>query len=135
LKRILEPGEKLLSLSSEAILLRWFNFHLNNHGHHRTISNFTSDIKVGTYGKELKICRQDKEKLTIYLNFNFIPKDAENYAVLFAEIAPDTVTAESLVEAFKEKNFLTRAEMVLRWAAKLGCRKFVTPQDIVDVRD
>jgi len=103
LQRLLEPGEKLALIKPEQIFIRWFNFHLNNHGHHRTVSNFTSDIK-----------------------------DAENYAVLLNQIARDTVSSENLIEAFKEKDFVKRAEMVLRWAAKLGCKKFVSVQDIVN---
>jgi hypothetical protein len=32
---------------SEGILLRWFNFHLEQAGHDRRVKNFSSDIKVG----------------------------------------------------------------------------------------
>mmetsp|Transcript_26083 Transcript_26083/g.40067 ORF Transcript_26083/g.40067 Transcript_26083/m.40067 type:complete len:715 (+) Transcript_26083:28-2172(+) len=105
LKRLLEGDEKLAVLCSqpEKLLIRWFNFHLKVHGHHRTVSNFTSDLK-----------------------------DAENYAVLLSEIAKDSVSEDDLVEAFKQKNPAQRAEMVLRWAARIGCRKFVTPKDIAE---
>lgn len=103
MKRLLEGSESLHSLvaNPEKLFLRWFNFHLNNHGHHRTVGNFSADVN-----------------------------DAENYAVLLAEIAKDSVGEEDLVEAFKQKDPLKRAEMILRWAARIGCRKFVTPQDI-----
>lgn len=43
------------------------------------------------------------------------------------------MSENDLVEAFKQKDILQRAEMVLRWAARIGCRKFVTPKDIVSV--
>ena len=93
-----------LCANAEKLLLRWFNFHLKNHGFHRTVSNFNKDIQ-----------------------------DSENYAVLLSEIAKDSVCEEDLVNAFKQKDLSKRADTVLRWAARLGCRKFVTPQDIVEV--
>lgn len=54
-----ETIEELLRLSPEAILLRWFNYHLQEAGHHRRVANFSSDIS-----------------------------DAENYSVLLHQIAP-----------------------------------------------
>lgn len=106
LKRLLENDSedlRVLCSQPEKLLIRWVNFHLKNHGHHRTINNFSSSIN-----------------------------DAENYAVLISEIAKDTVAEEELVEAFKQKDHLKRAEMVLRWASRIGCRKFVSPEDIVN---
>jgi len=49
LYRLLQPGESLdefLRLPPEQILLRWFNFHLKAAGWPRTVTNFSSDIKV-----------------------------------------------------------------------------------------
>jgi plastin-1 len=49
--RLLFPGELLedfLKLPSEQILLRWFNYHLKKAGHHKNVSNFTTDLKVFT---------------------------------------------------------------------------------------
>jgi dimeric dUTPase (all-alpha-NTP-PPase superfamily) len=100
LYRLLEDGETiedLLKLPIEQILLRWFNYHLKAAGWNRRVANFTSDIK-----------------------------DAENYTVLLAQIAPQHCNRDGL----KESNVLKRAEMVLQGADKLDCRKFVTAKDI-----
>eukprot|EP01133_Synstelium_polycarpum_P008010 gene8010-9410_t len=56
--RLLEPGEDLsdlLKLPAEAILLRWFNYHLKKAGCTRKVTNFSGDIK-------------DSECYTILLN-------------------------------------------------------------------
>eukprot|EP01089_Gocevia_fonbrunei_P017000 TRINITY_DN5402_c0_g1_i1.p1 TRINITY_DN5402_c0_g1~~TRINITY_DN5402_c0_g1_i1.p1 ORF type:complete len:540 (-),score=148.66 TRINITY_DN5402_c0_g1_i1:47-1588(-) len=101
LYRLLEPGETiedLLKLPIEQILLRWVNYHLKNAGWERRVKNFTTDIK-----------------------------DAENYAVLLAQIAPQHCNRDPL----KEGDVSRRAELVLQNADKLGCRKFVQPKDIV----
>ncbi|KAJ9621622.1 fimbrin [Taxawa tesnikishii (nom. ined.)] len=50
LYRLLEEDETLeqfLRLPPEQILLRWFNYHLKNAKWHRTVSNFSSDVKDG----------------------------------------------------------------------------------------
>ena len=49
LARLLKDGEDLsdlLKLSPEEILLRWFNYHLEQAGHPRQVKNFSGDIKV-----------------------------------------------------------------------------------------
>ncbi|KAK8183612.1 actin-bundling protein Sac6 [Phyllosticta capitalensis] len=63
LYRLLEEDETLeqfLRLPPEQILLRWFNFHLKNAKWHRTVSNFSTDVK-----------------------------DGENYTVLLNQLKPD----------------------------------------------
>ncbi|KAI1270242.1 calponin homology domain-containing protein [Xylariaceae sp. FL1019] len=63
LYRLLEEDETLeqfLRLPPEQILLRWFNYQLKAAGWHRTVSNFSSDVK-----------------------------DGENYAVLLAQIGKE----------------------------------------------
>ncbi|CAH3045459.1 unnamed protein product [Porites lobata] len=48
LARLLREGETindLMALSPEEILLRWFNYHLEQAGHHRRVHNFSDDIK------------------------------------------------------------------------------------------
>jgi len=55
LKRENEEISDLLKLSPEEILLRWFNYHLENAGHNRRVNNFSSDL-------------QDAENYTILLN-------------------------------------------------------------------
>ena len=49
LARLLMEGETLsdlMALSPEEILLRWFNYHLAQAGHHRRVKNFSDDIHV-----------------------------------------------------------------------------------------
>lgn len=41
-----EEFEELWSMPAEKILLRWMNFHLRKAGHKRTVSNFTTDVRV-----------------------------------------------------------------------------------------
>lgn len=51
LARLLKDGEDLsdlMALSPEEILLRWFNYHLEEAGHPRRVNNFTKDIMVRT---------------------------------------------------------------------------------------
>ncbi|OCL04754.1 hypothetical protein AOQ84DRAFT_391335 [Glonium stellatum] len=63
LYRLLEEDETLeqfLRLPPEQILLRWFNYHLKNAKWHRTVSNFSTDVK-----------------------------DGENYTVLLNQLAPE----------------------------------------------
>lgn len=40
-----------MSLPPEKILLRWMNFQLKKAGYHKTVTNFSSDIKVCSIGK------------------------------------------------------------------------------------
>jgi len=60
-------------------------------------------------------------------NFSGDIKDGENYTVLLAQIAPKHCNRDPL----KEGDTTKRAEMVLKNADKLGCRKFLRPKDIV----
>ncbi len=46
LGRLMAADENLANIPPEQIILRWFNYHLKNAGHHRMVSNFTEDIKV-----------------------------------------------------------------------------------------
>ena len=36
-------------MPAEKILLRWMNFHLRKAGHMKTVSNFSSDVKVSDW--------------------------------------------------------------------------------------
>lgn len=38
--------EELMGLSPEKVLLKWMNFHLQRAGYEKTITNFSSDLKV-----------------------------------------------------------------------------------------
>ncbi|KAF2195622.1 hypothetical protein K469DRAFT_699205 [Zopfia rhizophila CBS 207.26] len=63
LYRLLEEDETLeqfLRLPPEQILLRWFNYHLKNAKWHRTVTNFSTDVK-----------------------------DGENYTILLNQLKPD----------------------------------------------
>lgn len=102
LYRLLEDDENLndfLKLPAEQILLRWFNYHLKNAKWGRTVTNFSKDVK-----------------------------DAENYAVLLSQIAPDSCARAPL----QENDLTRRAEMVLSNADKIGCRKFLTPKTMLN---
>ena len=58
LARLLKDGEDLsdlLKLSPEEILLRWFNYHLEQAGHPRQVKNFSGDIKVISFFPVLAI--------------------------------------------------------------------------------
>ncbi|KAJ2017995.1 fimbrin [Coemansia sp. RSA 455] len=72
LYRLLDEGETLedfLKLPADAILLRWFNYHLAAAGWPRRVSNFSSDIK-----------------------------DSENYTVLLSQLVPAQCSREPLRE-------------------------------------
>lgn len=48
--RLKEEDEEvadLLKLPHDVLLLRWFNYHLKNAKHSRTVSNFSGDVKDG----------------------------------------------------------------------------------------
>ncbi|KAI9366110.1 calponin homology domain-containing protein [Zopfochytrium polystomum] len=100
--RLLEPGETLeefLKLGPEQILLRWFNYHLKKAGWHRTVKNFSGDVK-----------------------------DAENYTVLLAQLAPNVCTRAPL----QTRDILQRAEQVLENADRLHCRKYLSAKTLTE---
>ncbi|RDW57987.1 hypothetical protein BP5796_02335 [Coleophoma crateriformis] len=102
LYRLLEEDETLeqfLRLPPEQILLRWVNFHLKAANWPRRVQNFSSDVK-----------------------------DAENYTVLLAQIAPEYGCDRGPLQT---RDVLQRAEEVLQNADKLNCRKFLTPSSLV----
>eukprot|EP01094_Clydonella_sp_ATCC50884_P011106 TRINITY_DN208_c0_g1_i1.p1 TRINITY_DN208_c0_g1~~TRINITY_DN208_c0_g1_i1.p1 ORF type:complete len:728 (-),score=370.10 TRINITY_DN208_c0_g1_i1:257-2440(-) len=104
LSKLAAADEAIEKVPPEQMLLRWFNYHLKNAGHdHRVVTNFSSDIS-----------------------------DAECYAVLIHQIAGGKVTDEELESAFRAKDSLRRAEIVLGWAKRLDCLQFVGAQDVVD---
>ncbi|XP_046619835.1 plastin-2 isoform X2 [Neodiprion virginianus] len=63
-------------------------------------------------------------------NFQSDITDSEIYSHLIKQIAP--ADADVTLEALMEPNHSTRAEIMLQQAAKLGCRSFVTPSDVVN---
>lgn len=42
----LQDLDELMSLAPEKILLKWMNFQLKKGGYSRTVTNFSSDVKV-----------------------------------------------------------------------------------------
>ncbi|KAK6478620.1 plastin-1-like [Huso huso] len=106
---LLEEGEDLedlMKLSPEELLLRWVNYHLTNAGWQK-IGNFSNDIE-----------------------------DSKAYFHLLNQIAPKGIQDDELkididMSGFNEKNDLQRAECMLQQAAKMDCRQFVTPADVV----
>ncbi|KAJ3138503.1 hypothetical protein HK101_003720 [Irineochytrium annulatum] len=100
--RLLKNGETLeefLKLPAEQILLRWFNYHLDKAGWKRKVNNFSTDVK-----------------------------DAENYTVLLAQLAPNLCNRDPL----QTKDLTQRAEKVLQNADKLGCRKYLSPKTLTE---
>uniref|UniRef100_A0A671W033 Plastin 1 (I isoform) n=1 Tax=Sparus aurata TaxID=8175 RepID=A0A671W033_SPAAU len=100
-----EQLERLLSLSPEEMLLRWVNHHLQNAGT-STISNFSDDIK-----------------------------DSRAYFYLLDQIAQHEESDFKMrvkidMSGLNEHNLDHRAELMLRQAARLDCRQFVSPQDV-----
>ncbi|GBP28652.1 Plastin-2 [Eumeta japonica] len=62
-------------------------------------------------------------------NFQQDVSDSEIYSYLLKQIAP--ADAGVNVDALREPDLLRRAELMLQQAAKLRCRAFVTPADVV----
>jgi plastin-1 len=94
-----ETLEELMKLPPEELLLRWFNYQLEQAGHERRVRNFSSDIT-----------------------------DSECYTVVLKQIAPNK---ECDLSPLEEQDKHKRAEKMLEQAAKIGCRKFVKPRDVV----
>uniref|UniRef100_A0A668A0L5 Plastin 1 (I isoform) n=1 Tax=Myripristis murdjan TaxID=586833 RepID=A0A668A0L5_9TELE len=104
---LLEEGEQLdhlLSVSPEELLLRWVNSHLRNAGT-KPISNFSEDIK-----------------------------DSRAYFYLLDQISPkgdfDRMSVEIDMSGLNEPDLDRRAELMLRQAARMDCRQFVSPHDV-----
>ncbi|XP_023944427.2 plastin-2 [Bicyclus anynana] len=62
-------------------------------------------------------------------NFQQDVSDSEIYSYLLKQIAPDD--AGVTLDALRETDLVRRAEVMLQQAAKLRCRAFVTPADVV----
>ncbi|XP_029973560.1 plastin-1 [Salarias fasciatus] len=106
---LLEEGEELdhlMSLSPEELLLRWVNYHLRNAGT-KTINNFSEDIK-------------DSRAYFYLMN---------QIAINEEEIYKKTLKID--MSGLNERNLEQRAELMLRQAARLDCRQFVSPRDVV----
>ncbi|KAG8235144.1 hypothetical protein J437_LFUL012341 [Ladona fulva] len=116
-----EHIEDLMKLSPEAILLRWVNHHLERAGVHRYIFEAPLwNLINGISPVYLWRCN----------NFQSDIQDSEIYTYLMKQIAP--ADSGVTMSALMEPNHLNRAELMLQEAAKLGCRSFVTPNDVVN---
>jgi plastin-3 len=62
-------------------------------------------------------------------NFQSDISDSEIYSYLLKQIAPQESGVN--IEALREQNLISRAEVMLQQAGKLNCRSFVTPNDVV----
>ncbi|MBN3308165.1 PLSL protein, partial [Amia calva] len=116
-----ESLEDLMKLSPEELLLRWANYHLENAGCPK-INNFSSDIK--------HFCT------TSNLSFSYSLKDSKAYYNLLNEVAPKGDNEEIPpiaidMTGLREKEDIKRAECMLEQADRLGCRQFVTANDVV----
>lgn len=63
-------------------------------------------------------------------NFTTDVKDSEIYTYLLKQISP--TTSGVTTEALRENNMVSRAEIMLQQADKIGCRSFLTPLDVVE---
>ncbi|XP_059222759.1 plastin-3 isoform X2 [Stomoxys calcitrans] len=63
-------------------------------------------------------------------NFQSDIVDSEIYSHLIKQIAGNDVDVN--MDALHEKDLVSRAEIMLQQAAKLNCRSFLTPQDVVN---
>ncbi|XP_034419433.1 plastin-1-like [Cyclopterus lumpus] len=100
-----ENLDHLMSLSPEDLLLRWVNQHLSNAGT-KTISNFSEDIK-----------------------------DSRAYFYLLDQITLQNehgskTNVKINMSGVNERDLDRRAELMLRQAARLDCRQFVSPHDV-----
>ncbi|XP_047124452.2 plastin-1 isoform X1 [Hydra vulgaris] len=104
LTALLEVGETieaLLNLTPEELLLRWVNYHLRRSGSDTKIKNFSTDIK-----------------------------DSEAYALLLYQISPQEYNVDRPEYILSFDNLMKRADMVIKNADKIGCKKFISARDI-----
>lgn len=98
LRREGEDKEDFDKLVPEEVLMRWFNFHLENARTDRRVTNFDRDIR-----------------------------DSVCYLYLLNQLEPSVCSTDALNERLDH----TRAERMLQEAQKIGCRKFLLPDDVV----
>jgi len=117
LYRLCEEGETvddLLRLTPDQLLLRWFNYHLKQAGWHRR------------YGCTAYL-EQDADSGPRVNNFSKDVSDGENYTILLNQLKPDECSRSPL----QTRDLRQRAEQVLQNAARIGCRKYLTPASLI----
>lgn len=141
-----------MSLAPEKMLLKWMNFHLKKAGYKKTVTNFSSDVKVRIEKRIFDVCLiaiifylillvnwigycpSSCFSFTILISVLFCShspiylQDGEAYAYLLNALAPEHSTQNTLDT--KDPN--ERAKMVLEQAEKLDCKRYLTPKDIVE---
>jgi len=103
--RLLKDGETLddlLKLPTDQILVRWMNYHLK-------------DTAYGKTGKTVNNMSSDL-------------KDGQAYTYLLNRIDPDKCS----LNALNEQDLHKRAEIILNNAESLGCRKYLTPNALIN---
>ncbi|KNC86826.1 hypothetical protein SARC_01020 [Sphaeroforma arctica JP610] len=103
--RLLKPGEnilKLMNLSSEEVILRWFNYHLGRSDTEKRIKNFGSDTK-----------------------------DCEAWVHLLKQVCGREAVDAGIDEVMSIADPEKRAAKLLECAGYLDCRDFTSPKDIV----
>lgn len=98
-----EVSKTITHLPPEQVLFKWFNQHLEHAGSDRLVTNFDSDLTDG-------VC----------------------FAYLLHDLEPHIITKDSLNAALAEKDVKTRLEHLLSFADRLGCKKFVTVDTIMN---
>ena len=110
-----ETIDDLLRLTPDQILLRWFNYHLKQAGWHRR------------YVRAIKDEVRATDSVLRVNNFSKDVSDGENYTVLLNQLKPDECSRAPL----QTRDLRQRAEQVLQNAARIGCRKYLTPASLV----
>eukprot|EP00124_Ichthyophonus_hoferi_P005179 Ihof_evm1s692 gene=Ihof_evmTU1s692 len=103
--RLLEPGEtldKMMALSGENMIIRWFNYHLEKGEY---------DGKIKNFGKDMADCTK--------------------WVVLFQQVAPQFALEAGIDDVLKTDDRMERATRLLKVAEELDCREFATAKDIV----
>lgn len=98
-----EVKEDLLKLSKEALLLRWFNYHLQKSDYNgKEIKNFSSDIS-----------------------------DSVAYTYLLYQISPKGQNPPVSLAPLNENDLTRRAEKMLNEADKLKVKDFISANDVI----
>lgn len=43
---VIQEAEELVTLAPDKMLLKWMNFHIKKAGYKKTVTNFSTDVKV-----------------------------------------------------------------------------------------
>eukprot|EP00123_Amoebidium_parasiticum_P000679 comp11546_c0_seq1/m.6007 comp11546_c0_seq1/g.6007 ORF comp11546_c0_seq1/g.6007 comp11546_c0_seq1/m.6007 type:complete len:613 (-) comp11546_c0_seq1:647-2485(-) len=103
--RLLKPGEtleKMMAVSAEDIIMRWFNYHLEKGGHDGQVKNFGKDMA-----------------------------DCTKWVTLFKQVTPRYSVEAGIDEVLQTDDPMERANRLLTVAEDLDCREFTSAKDIV----